>query len=380
MTALFDHLCFCPPGVARLVPYDPGLDAAAVRRRFGVAKVHELSGNESHWGPSPRVREAIAAGLHRLAYYPDPCALGLRGALAAQHQIDPAGIVLGNGSHELLVQIGCTLAGPGQRVIAPRHGFAVFAIAAIQAGAALDVAEVFAADHIEALNADPQAMLGLIGPQTRLIYLANPNNPTGGGWNAERLQAFLAQVPERIVVVVDEAYAEFVAQPDWSSAVPWLARFSNLIVTRTFSKAYGLAALRIGYALMSPQLAGLLERTRLTFNANDLAQRAALAALDDQLHLRSVVQQTRQARARWHEALRALDLRVHPSQGNFLLVDFGQPAAALFEALASDGVLLRPVAGYGLPHCLRITVADEAALSALLHSLQRHCALWSRSR
>lgn len=375
-----DHLTLCPPGVARLVPYDPGLDAAAVRRRFGVLRVFELSGNESHWGPSPQVPTAIQAGLDRLAYYPDPCALGLRGALAALHGTDPTGIVLGNGSHELLVQIGCTLAGPGQRVIAPRHGFAVFAIAAIQAGAELDVAEVYPAGHPEALNADPEAMLALIGPQTRLIYLANPNNPTGGGWNAERLQSFLAQVPERIVVVVDEAYAEFVDQPDWSSALPWLARFANLIVTRTFSKAYGLAALRIGYALMAPQLAGLLERTRLTFNVNDLAQRAALSALNDQTHLRSVVQQTRLARARWHQALQELGLRVHSSQGNFLLVDFGQPAAALFEALASDGVLLRPVAGYGLPHCLRITVADEAALSALLQSLQRHGALWSRSR
>lgn len=364
-----DSLNLCAPGVSRLVPYDPGLDALGVRERFGITDVLELSGNESHWGPSPRVRAAISDGLERLAYYPDPSARALKAALADRLGVAPDGIVIGNGSHELLVQIGCTLAGPRQRVIASRHGFAVFAIAALQAGAELDQAQPFALDHPQALNADPAAMLALLQPQTRLIYLANPNNPTGGGWNAVTLRDFLAQVPAQVIVVVDEAYAEFVDAADWISAVDLLAEHPNLIVTRTFSKAFGLAALRMGYALMAPDLAAILERTRLTFNGNDLAQRAALAALADEAHLTHVVVTTLQQRAVWQQALTAAGLRVYPSQGNFLLLDFGRPAGPIFEALAARGVLLRPVAGYGLPHCLRITIADEPALQRVLAAL-----------
>ena len=371
-----DQLARCPHGVSRLVPYDPGLDAAGVRRRFGVQQVHELSGNESHWGPSPAVAAAIRSGLDRLAYYPDPCALQLRQALADQTGVAIEGLVLGNGSHELLVQIGCTLAGPGQRVIVPRHGFAVFAIAAIQAGAELDVAEVLPLADPEALNADPQTLLAALRPETRLIFVANPNNPTGWGWDADTLRDFLTQVPPDVIVVIDEAYAEFVDEPGWRSAIELLPSFANLIVTRTFSKAYGLAALRLGYALMAPALAALLERTRLTFNANALAQAAAVAALQDQAHLQRVVATTRRARAHWQAELSRLGLRVFPSQGNFLLVDFGRPTAALFEALAALGVLLRPVAGYGLPNCLRITVADDAALAALIDGLSAHRDLW----
>jgi histidinol-phosphate aminotransferase len=359
-------LNLCAPGVSRLVPYDPGLDALGVRERFGITDVLELSGNESHWGPSPQVRHAIASGLDRLAYYPDPSARALKAALADRLAVNPDGIVIGNGSHELLVQIGCTLAGPGQRVIASRHGFAVFAIAALQAGAELDQAQAYALDHPQALNADPAAMLALLQPQTRLIYLANPNNPTGGGWNAATLRDFLARVPAQVIVVVDEAYAEFVDAPDWISAVDLLPDHPNLIVTRTFSKAFGLAALRLGYALMEPGLAAILERTRLTFNGNDLAQRAALAALSDEAHLANVVAITLQQRGSWQQALAAAGLRVYPSQGNFLLLDFGRPAAPIFQALAARGVLLRPLAGYGLPNCLRITIADEPALQRVL--------------
>jgi histidinol-phosphate aminotransferase len=369
MSRGWDFLADCPAGVARLVPYDPGLDALGVRERFGIDEVLELSGNESHWGPSPHVRQAITDGLDRLAYYPDPSARALKAALADRLGVTPDGIVIGNGSHELLVQIGCTLAGPGQRVIAARHGFAVFAIAALQAGAELDQADAFALDHPQALNADPVAMLGLLTPQTRLIYLANPNNPTGGGWSEATLRGFLAQVPAQVIVVVDEAYAEFVAAADWISAVDLLAEHPNLIVTRTFSKAYGLAALRLGYALMAPALAAILERTRLTFNGNDLAQRAALAALSDEAHLAQVVAITLRQREFWQQALTAAGLRVYPSQGNFLLLDFGRPAAPIFQALAARGVLLRPVAGYGLPQCLRITIADTPALQRVLAAL-----------
>jgi len=364
-----DFLAAAPSGVAKLQPYDPGLDAIEVRRRWTVGEVFELSGNESLWGPAPAVCEALKVAAGRLPYYPDPSARALITALAALHDVDPAGIVVGNGSHELLVQIACTLAGPGQRVVAPQHGFAVFAIAGIQCGAELVLASVYPLDHERALNADP-ASLAQAAQGARLVYLANPNNPTGGGWDAATLRGFLDSVSPETLVVIDEAYAEYVRRPDWISAARLLADYPNLMVTRTFSKAYGLASLRIGYVLCAPNLAVLLERTRLTFNLNHYAQVAAVAAIADTEHLAYVVDQTLAQRSRWARALTKLGLRVFASEGNFLLVDFARPAQPIFAALAARGVLLRPVGGYGLPNCLRITIADERSLEALLSSLR----------
>jgi len=365
-----DFLKDAPPGVAKLQPYDPGLDAIEVRKRWGVSEVFELSGNESIWGPAPAVAEVLAGAGHRLPYYPDPSARALKSALAELHGVDPAGIAVGNGSHELLVQIACTLAGPGQRVVAPQHGFAVFAIAGIQCGAELQLAPVYPLDHPQALNADAGA-LAQAAQGARLVYLANPNNPTGGGWDEATLRSFMAGISPETLIVIDEAYAEYVRRPDWISATALLVDYANLIVTRTFSKAYGLASLRIGYALCDSRLAALLERTRLTFNLNHYAQLAAVAALSDPQHLAYVVDQTLAQRERWASAIRELGLRVFPSEGNFLLVDFARPAQPIFEALAARGVLLRPVGGYGLPSCLRVTIADERSLDALCAALRQ---------
>ncbi len=364
-----DYLRDAAPGLARLQPYDPGLDAIAVRQRWGVEEVFELSGNESLWGPSPDVAAALAEATSRLPFYPDPSARALKTALAQLHGVSVDQIVVGNGSHELLVQIACTLAGAGQRVVAAEHGFAVFAIAGIQCGAELQQVPALPIDHGQARNADSTAMAAA-ADGARIVFVANPNNPTGGGWDAATLRGFLDQVPVDTLVVIDEAYAEYVQRTDWCSAVRLLPDYPNLLVTRTFSKAYGLASLRIGYALCSAEIAGLLERTRLTFNLNHYAQLAALAAIEDQDHLRRVVVETLAQRSRWAEQLSALGLRVFSSEGNFLLVDFERPAQPIFEALAAHGVLLRPVTGYGLPSCLRITIADDRALDALISALR----------
>ena len=363
-----DFLAGAAAGLAQLQPYDPGLDAIEVRRRWGVAEVFELSGNESIWGPSPTVAAALSEAATRLPYYPDPSARELKSELARLHGLRPEQFVVGNGSHELLVQIACTLVQVGQRVVAPRHGFAVFAIAGIQSGGHLQLVPVHPLDHPRALNAEADSMADAAAG-ARLVFIANPNNPTGGGWNAVELQSFLERVPAQTLVVIDEAYAEYVLGEDWVSALTLLDQYPNLIVTRTFSKAYGLASLRIGYAACSAHLAALLERTRLTFNLNHCAQAAAVAALRDREHLDSVVAQTLAQRPLWADALSALGLRVFPSEGNFLLVDFGRPAQPIFEAMAARGVLLRPVTGYGLPNCLRITIADQRSLDALVAGL-----------
>lgn len=365
------------PGIQRLRAYDPGHDLVAFRRRFEGRFLVELGSNENAHGPSPKAKEAVLGTIHASFRYPDPLGGDLKRALAAAHGVDPAQILLGNGSHELLMQVAQVFAGPEAAVVASRHGFAVYAIAAQAAGAPLHVAECHPDDHPMPRGHDLDAIAAGIDGDTRLVYLANPNNPTGTWYGAEAFAAFMARVPEDVLVVVDEAYAEFVDAPEWASALALVARHPNLLVTRTFSKAYALAGLRIGYAVAHAGLIAVLERVRESFNVNGAGLAAAEAALGDGEHLQWVVARNAEQRAALAEALRARGLRVFPSQTNFLLVQFAEPGeeacvAALDAALIDAGVVLRPMGGYGLGHCLRITVgtADEnrrllAALDAL---------------
>lgn len=357
------------PGVRRLRAYDPGHDLVALRRRFGAGGLVELGSNENPYGPSPRVREAVLAALGELHRYPDPLGGDLKRALAATHGVAEAQILLGNGSHELLMQFAQVFAGPGAGVVASQYGFAVYALAAQAAGADFAAAPAFARGHAMPRGHDLDAIAAAVSPATRLVYLANPNNPTGTWFGGEALAALLARVPDETLVVVDEAYAEMADAPDYASALPLLARHPNLIVTRTFSKAYALAGLRIGYALAHPDLIAVMERVRESFNVNGLGLAAAEAALGDAAHLRA----TREANARERTAL-AASLRERgvdcaPSQTNFLLAEFGPDSVALERALVARGAVLRPMAGYGLPECLRITVGDADENARLLRSL-----------
>lgn len=365
------------PGIQRLRAYDPGHDLVAFRRRFEGRFLVELGSNENSHGPSPRAKEAVLGTLHASFRYPDPLGGDLKRALAERHGVDTAQILLGNGSHEVLMQIAQVFAGPDAAVVASRHGFAVYAIAAQAAGAPLRVADCHPDDHAMPRGHDLDAIAAAIDAGTRLVYLANPNNPTGTWYGAEAFAAFIARVPEDVLVVVDEAYAEFVDAPEWASALGLIADHPNLLVTRTFSKAYALAGLRIGYAVANAGLIAVLERVRESFNVNSAGLAAAEAALGDGDHLQWVVARNAEQRAALADALRARGLKVFPSQTNFLLVQFAEPGddarvAALDAALIDAGVVLRPMGGYGLGHCLRITVgtADEnrrllAALDAL---------------
>lgn len=370
--ALFSALA--QPGIQRLRAYDPGHDLVAFRRRFADTHLIELGSNENPYGPSARAKEAVLGTIHDSFRYPDPLGGDLKRALAAKHGVDVASILLGNGTHELLMQFAQIFAGPGVDVVASKFGFAVYAIAAQCAGAQLRVAACNPDDHAMPRGHDLDAIAAAVTPATRLIYLANPNNPTGTWYGADAFAAFMAKVPRDVVVVVDEAYAEFVDAPDWASALALQPRYPNLVVTRTFSKAYALAGLRVGFAIAHPGLIAVLERVRESFNVNSPGLAAAEAALGDEEHLRWVVARNREQGDALADALRARGLRVFPSQTNFLLTQFVEPGeearvARIDAALIDRGVVLRPMGGYGLGHCLRITVGTPDENRRLLAAL-----------
>jgi len=350
-------------GIRVLRAYDPGHDLVALRRAAAPTRLVELGSNENPYGPSPKAKQAIVDALAGLHIYPDPLGGDLKRALAVKHGVDTANLLLGNGTHELLMQFAQVFAGPGDEVVASKYGFAVYALAAQAAGATLRLASALSRDAAMPRGHDLDALRAAIGPRTKLIYLANPNNPTGTWFGDKAFEDFLAGVPEHVLVVVDEAYAEFVEAPEYASALALTAKYPNLVVTRTFSKAYALAGLRIGYAVAHPQLIAVMERVRESFNVNALGLAAAEAALADAAHLAASVAGNREQRQALAEALRARGLVVSPSQTNFLLVEFGDATARIEAALVERGVILRPMGGYGLGDCLRITVgtADENA-------------------
>lgn len=345
------------PGVQKLTAYDPGYDPETIRQMLGLPRILELGSNENGYGASPAVTELLRSRDFADAIrYPDAGARKLRQAIAARWQVDPGAITLGNGSHELLVLIAETFVAPGDEVVFAQHGFAVFKLAAIASGGQPVEVPALPRSGLQPLGADPIAMTAALGPRTKLVYLANPNNPTGTWWDRATLAQFLAQVPRHAVVVIDEAYREYVDEAEVPDALSLQALHPNLVVTRTFSKAHGLAAMRVGYAISHPDLAAVLERTRLTFNVNLYAQAAAAAAIADVAHVEDVRRSNAAERVSLSAGLRALGLFVFPSQGNFVLVDFERPAKVIEEALLRRGAIVRPMGGYGLPTCLRITV------------------------
>jgi histidinol-phosphate aminotransferase len=358
-------------GVQGLRAYDPGHDLVAFRRKFGDGLV-ELGSNENPYGPSPAARMAILDQLHSLHRYPDPLGLDLKRALAAKHGVEVERILLGNGSHELLMQLAQVFAGEGDEVVFSRYGFAVFALATQCAGATARVVDALPRDHAAMpLGHDLDAIADAITPATRLVYVANPNNPTGTWFGRDALTAFVARIPDEVIVVFDEAYAEMADAPDYASALPLLARHPNLVVTRTFSKAYGLAGLRVGYLLGAPGLVAVMERVRESFNVNGPALAACEAVLDDQAHLQWSLERNRTERAWLAAALEQRGLRVFPSQTNFVLVEFGPNTALIEAALIAQGVVLRPMGGYGLGDCLRITIGTHDENLRLVAALDK---------
>jgi histidinol-phosphate aminotransferase len=353
-----------------LKAYDPGHDLPALRRRFAPALLAELGSNENPLGPPPAVLAALrATAASELFRYPDPQGLALRRALAERLGVGLDQVVLGNGSHELLMLLAQCFAGPGDEVVFSEFGFAVFAIGTAAVGASPRRIAALPRSGSSPRGHDLRAMAAAVVPQTRLVYLANPNNPTGTWFARAALREFLDSVERNIPVVVDEAYHEFVDDPEVGSAVELLADYPNLIVTRTFSKGYGLAGLRVGYAIGDPATIALVNRLRESFNVNALALEMARLALQDAAHLARVREFNRTERARMAHAFDRRGIFVHPSMTNFILVDFERPAAPIEASWLERGVVVRPMGGYGLPQCLRISLGSTSENDRLLASL-----------
>ena len=286
-----------------------------------------------------------------------------RQALARKHDVDADCITLGNGSNDVLDMVARVFLQPGAESLFSQYAFAVYPISSQAVGARLVIAPANGFSH------DLEAMRECITPDTRVVWIANPNNPTGTWLARDELYAFLKDLPPEVITVLDEAYIEYVAETDYPDGTQWLQAFPNLIVTRTFSKAYGLASLRLGYALSHPQVAELLNRVRQPFNVNSLAQVAALAALEDEAFIAQSVATNRDGMVQLVQGVEALGLSYSPSVGNFVCVDFGRDAAPIDQALLQRGCITRPLANYGMPNHLRVTVGRESENARLLESL-----------
>ncbi len=351
------------PGIANLKPYIPGKPISELERELGISNSIKLASNENPLGPSKKAKAVIHGQLDELALYPDGGGYLLRSALADKHGVHPDQVTLGNGSNDVLDMVARVFLSPGKEAIFSEYAFAVYPISTQAVGATARISKAVEYGH------DLEAMKSLINDNTSVIFIANPNNPTGTWLKEKPLKEFIDSVPGHIIVVVDEAYVEYVDAPEYPDATQWLPDHPNLIVTRTFSKAYGLAALRIGYSLSHPEVTDLLNRVRQPFNVNTLAQAAALASLQDEEHIRLSVETNRSGMQQYEEAFKTMGLDWIPSVGNFITVDLGKDAAQIDKALLTQGVITRPVANYGLPNHLRISIGlneqNERCIEAL---------------
>lgn len=360
-----DFLSLALPGVQKLSPYVPGKPVEELAREFGLnpESIVKLASNENPLGPAPSVMAAVQKVLPELTRYPDGNGFVLKQALSERFGFDLAMITLGNGSNDILELLGRAFAMPGDEVVFSAHAFAVYPIVTQAVGAT--------AVQVPARNwgHDLEAMAAAITPATKLVFIANPNNPTGTWFEQGEFEAFMARVPDHVLVVLDEAYTEYVVADDALNGFDHVARYPNLIVCRTLSKAYGLAALRVGYCISHPQVADVLNRIRQPFNVNSLALAAAVAALDDQAYLDESRQLNQQGMRQLEEGLTRLGLEWIPSRGNFIAVDVGRDAEPVYQGLLRSGVIVRPVAGYGMPNHLRVSIGLERENQRFLDAL-----------
>ncbi|NND37618.1 MAG: histidinol-phosphate transaminase [Gammaproteobacteria bacterium] len=357
-------------GVRGLHPYIPGKPNDELERESGIADSIKLASNENPLGPPAAALEAIRGELEGVALYPDGSGFHLKRSLASKLGVEPDSITLGNGSNEILVLLAETFLDRDVEAIYDQYSFAIYRLAVQATGAIARVAASHAPDRFQSRGHDLSAFRALLTESSRVVFIANPNNPTGTWVAHDELHAFMRDVPRETLVVVDEAYGEYVTRDDYPDTIPWLAEFPNLVILRTFSKIYGLAGLRVGYSISSPQVAELLNRVRPPFNVNSLALAAARAALEEA----AFVGEARRINAAGLEyltsSLTALGYRVTPSIGNFVLVDIGRPAGEAYDALLRAGIIVRPVANYGLPDHLRITVGLSEQNRRLIEAMQ----------
>jgi len=364
-------LKFATHGVQALKPYAPGKPLSTLEREYGIQNAVKLASNENPLGPSPGVLAALSAQFGDLARYPDGNGFELKTVLARKHDVPMESITLGNGSNDVLELVARAFLAPGSAAVFSAHAFAVYPLVTQAIGARSIVAPAHNGVRGPKYGHDLDAMTASIDAQTRVVFIANPNNPTGTWLGNNELRSFVEQVSDDVIVVIDEAYFEYVSEVGYPNAMAWLPEFPNLLVTRTFSKAYGLASLRVGYGISQPELADVLNRVRQPFNVNSFAQAAAVAALEDKEHLQQGIRVNRKGMQQLVDGLQALELEFIPSVGNFVTVDVGRDPARVYEALLHEGVVVRPVDNYGLKGCLRISIGLPEENRRFLDSLTR---------
>jgi histidinol-phosphate aminotransferase len=358
-------MALVPPYVASLTPYVPGKPIEEVQRDYGVSDVAKLASNENPLGPSPKAIAAARDALAKVNLYPDGSAFYLRHAIAAKLGVAPAEVFVGNGSNELIELLVRTFVLENEEVLTSAQSFVAYKLATSAQGRTLVEAPMKARFHY-----DLDAMKKLLSRKTKIVFLANPDNPTGTCFTQSELTPFLDAAPRDTLVVLDEAYLDYVDLPGYQDALALRRKYPNVVVLRTFSKIYGLAGVRLGYGVARPDVVEYIDRVRAPFNVNHVAQAAGVAALGDDAHVTSSRALVREERPFLAAGLAAIGATVVPSQANFVFADFpGRPAKQVFEDLLREGVIVRPMAGYGFPTAQRITVGvrrdNERCLAAL---------------
>jgi len=357
-----------PAYVRAIAPYLPGKPISEVARELGLKEsdIIKLASNENPLGTGEKAKAAMLKAMQEVHLYPDGAGFELKQAIAKKFGVATDSIVIGNGSNDLLDYLAMAYLAPGTSAVYGQHCFAVYPITTKARGAAgIEV-------PAKAYGSDLDGMLAAVRPDTRLIFVANPNNPTGAFSPYDELKAFMKKVPENVIVVLDEAYNDFLPHELRTDTVAWLKEFSNLVLTRTFCKIYGLAGLRVGYMLGNPQICDMVNRVRAPFNVNSIAQAAAIAALGDDEFVARGYANNRAGMAQIEAGIKALGLSHIPSYANFVTMDVGN-GQAVFQSLLKRGVIVRPIANYGLPRHVRVTIGlpEENArfLAALKEAL-----------
>jgi len=347
-----------------IAPYEPGKPIEELERELGIHDAIKLASNENPLAPSDRVQKAVIGALGSLNRYPDGSGYYLRQALAAKHAFSADNVVLGNGSNELIELIVRAFLRPGDEAVVPHPSFVVYPMI-VQAAGGIRVM-VMLKDH----RLDLEAMARAITPLTKVVFIANPNNPTATIVTADEVEHFMARLPARTIVVFDEAYIEFALGPDFPDTLNYVRQGRKVIVLRTFSKAASLAGLRVGYGVADGDAIALMNRIRQPFNVNSLAQVAALAALEDESHILECVRMIEAGRHFLYDELKALGVRYVPSRANFILADVGRSASDIYQRLLKEGVIVRPMTSFGMESCLRVTVGTPEENRRLVKALR----------
>jgi histidinol-phosphate aminotransferase len=366
-----DPAALAVAAVRSIAPYVIGKPVSELERELGITDVLKLASNENPLGPSPAAIAAMRAALDDVWLYPDGNGHDLKAALAQRHGVQMSQVTLGNGSNDLIVLLAEAFLSPEVSAVISQYAFAIYGLAIQAVGAQARVAPAYGADAPMPHGHDLDAMQALIDAGTRLVYVANPNNPTGSWNTTQAIVRFLDRVPATTLVVLDEAYFEYARSYGCPDGIELVARYPNLVVLRTFSKAHALAGVRVGYAISHPGVADMLNRVRAPFNVGIPGLVGAVASLGDPAQVQRAVQLADDGKRRLLAELPRMGVRVSPSAGNFVLADVGSSGSAVYERLLRHGIIVRPVAGYGLPRCVRITIGTTAQNERLLAALPR---------